>query len=123
MSVKIKRIYEEPHKNDGIRILVDRIWPRGLSKENAKLDDWMKGVGPSSELRKWFNHDPDKFDEFKQKYKEELKSGTQQKELKKLKDITKRHDKKVTLVYAAKDKENNQAKVLKEILDSRKVSK
>lgn len=123
MSVKIKRIYEEPHKNDGIRILVDRIWPRGLSKEDAKLDDWMKEVGPSSELRKWFNHDPDKFDEFKEKYKEELKSGTRQKELKKLKDITKRHDKKVTLVYAAKDKENNQAKVLKEILDSRKVSK
>ena len=121
MSVKIKRIYEDPHKNDGIRILVDRIWPRGLSKEDAKLDDWMKEVGPSSELRKWFNHDPDKFVEFKEKYKEELKSGTQQEELKKLKDITKKHHKKVTLVYAAKDKENNQAKVLKEILDRQKV--
>ncbi|GAB3048247.1 DUF488 domain-containing protein [Virgibacillus ainsalahensis] len=117
MPVKTKRIYEDAEKGDGVRVLVDRVWPRGVSKEDAKLDYWMKEVGPSNDLRKEFGHDPDKFDSFKKKYKEELNSGEQQEELEKLKDITKKHNKHVTLLYAAKDEKNNQAQVLKEILD------
>ncbi|PAV31433.1 hypothetical protein CIL05_01905 [Virgibacillus profundi] len=117
MPVQIKRTYEESNKNDGVRVLVDRIWPRGMSKEDAELDHWMKEVGPSDDLRKWFGHDPNKYEDFKKKYKKELESGDQQEELEKLKDITKKHNKNVTLLYAAKDEKNNQAQVLKEILD------
>lgn len=117
MSVKLKRIYEDASDDDGFRVLVDRVWPRGISKEKAKLDEWLKEIGPSTDLRKWFNHDPDKYDEFKKKYIEELKDGDQKKDLDQLKDIV--HDKSnktVTLLYAAKDEEHNQAQVLKEIL-------
>lgn len=117
MPVKIKRIYEEQADNDGLRILVDRVWPRGMSKEDAKLDHWLKEVGPSNDLRKWFGHDPDKFNDFKKKYKEELKSGDQQEELEELKKLTKKHNKKLTLLYGARDEKYNQASVLKEILD------
>lgn len=117
MPVQIKRIYEDQDDNDGLRILVDRVWPRGMSKENAQLDHWMKEVGPSNELRKWFGHDPDKFNDFKQKYKEELQSGHQHEELEELKRLTKKHQKNLTLLYSAKDEKHNQAKVLKEILD------
>ncbi|MBP1969792.1 uncharacterized protein YeaO (DUF488 family) [Virgibacillus natechei] len=88
-----------------------------VSKEDAKLDHWMKEAGPSNDLRKWFGHDPDKYEEFKKRYKEELENGEQQEELAKLKEITKEHDKNVTLLFAAKDEEHNQARVLKEILD------
>lgn len=117
MPVQIKRIYEDTKDNDGVRVLVDRVWPRGMAKEDAKLDHWKKEVGPSNDLRKWFGHDPDKFNEFKKRYKEELESGDQQKQLEELKEITKKHNKNVTLLYSAKDEKNNQAKVLKEILD------
>lgn len=117
MPVNTKRIYESTNKNDGVRVLVDRVWPRGMSKEDAKLDHWMKEIGPSNDLRKWFDHDPDKYDDFKKKYKDELESGDQKEELEKLKEITKKHNKNVTLLYSAKDEDNNQAKVLKEILD------
>ncbi|MGY0694723.1 DUF488 domain-containing protein [Virgibacillus sp. FSP13] len=117
MPVNIKRIYEDVSNDDGVRVLVDRVWPRGMSKEKAKLDHWMKEVGPSTELRKWFGHDPDKYDEFKNKYKDELTSGDQQVELEKLKEIVKEHDKNVTLLFSAKDEKYNQAQVLKEILD------
>ena len=117
MPVKIKRIYEDAVKDDGVRVLVDRVWPRGMAKEDAKLDHWMKEVGPSNELRKWFGHDPDKYEEFKKKYKEELTNGDQQEEMEKLKKITKDNDKKLTLLFSAKDEKNNQASVLKEILD------
>lgn len=117
MPVKVKRIYEDAADNDGVRVLVDRVWPRGMSKEEARLDHWMKEVGPSNDLRKWFGHDPDKFNDFKKKYKEELKSGDQEKELEELKKLTKQHNKKLTLLYGAKDEKNNQANVLKEILD------
>ena len=68
MDIKIKRVYEQPDKNDGMRILVDRLWPRGLTKEKAGVDLWLKDIAPSTELRKWFNHDPDKWDEFKKRY-------------------------------------------------------
>lgn len=117
MPVQMKRIYEKVEKNDGVRVLVDRVWPRGMSKEDAHLDHWMKEVGPSNDLRKWFGHDPDKYDAFKKKYKEELESGDQQEELQKLKDLTKQHNKNLTLLFAAKDEQHNQARVLKEILD------
>lgn len=117
MPVQMKRIYEKVEKNDGVRVLVDRVWPRGMSKEDAHLDHWMKEVGPSNDLRKWFGHDPDKYDTFKKKYKEELESGDQQEELQKLKDLTKQHNKNLTLLFAAKDEQHNQARVLKEILD------
>ncbi|WP_077329412.1 DUF488 domain-containing protein [Virgibacillus siamensis] len=117
MPVQMKRIYEEASEDDGLRVLVDRVWPRGMSKEKAKLDHWMKEIGPSSELRKWFGHDPDKFDDFKERYREELGSGDQHEELRKLKELTKQNDKNVTLLYSAKDKKHNQARILKEILD------
>lgn len=117
MPVQIKRIYEGQDADDGLRVLVDRVWPRGMSKEDAKLDHWMKEVSPSHELRKWFGHDPDKYSDFKKKYKEELKSGRQQEELEKLKKLTKQHHKNLTLLYGAKDEKHNQANVLKEILD------
>ncbi|PIC95910.1 hypothetical protein CSV69_08880 [Sporosarcina sp. P26b] len=122
MPVQIKRVYEEAKKADGMRVLVDRVWPRGMSKEDAHVDEWLKEIGPSKELRQWFDHDPDKFDEFKEKYKEELKNSEEQKEeLEKLKDWTKEHKKNITLVFGAKDEKNNQAVVLKEILDRQQV--
>ncbi|WP_174614991.1 DUF488 domain-containing protein [Virgibacillus ihumii] len=117
MPVQIKRIYDDANQDDGIRVLVDRVWPRGMSKEKANLDHWMKEIGPSSDLRKWFGHDPEKFADFKKKYKDELSSGTQQDELSKLKDVTKENNKNVTLLFSAKDEKHNQAVVLKEILD------
>lgn len=121
MPVKLKRIYEEKSADDGMRILVDRVWPRGLSKEDAAIDLWAKDAAPSSELRKWFDHDADKYENFKQKYKEELKSGEQQDSLEQLKEAAKKHKKHLTLLYAAKDEQHNQAQVLKEILDHQRV--
>lgn len=117
MPVQIKRIYEDANQEDGVRVLVDRVWPRGMSKEKANLDYWMKEIGPSSDLRKWFGHDPEKFTAFKEKYKDQLSNGQQQDELSKLKNVTKENNKNVTLLYSAKDKKHNQAVVLKEILD------
>ncbi len=111
--IKIKRVYEKPEKEDGTRILVDRIWPRGLSKKSAKVKFWLKDIAPSSDLRKWFGHDPKKWSRFKKRYKKELeeKKGI----IKELKQTEKR-DKIITLVYGAKDEEHNQARFLKEIL-------
>ncbi|PID25770.1 DUF488 domain-containing protein [Sporosarcina sp. P7] len=118
MVVQIKRIYDDAEKADGLRVLVDRVWPRGMSKQAAQVNEWLKEIGPSTELRQWFNHDPGKFDDFKKKYKEELKNNeAQQEELEKLKNWTKEHKKNITLVFGAKDEKNNQAVVLKEILD------
>lgn len=117
MAVQIKRIYEEATEDDGVRVLVDRVWPRGVSKEKAQLDHWMKEVAPSNELRKWFGHDPEKYEAFKERYKKELKSGEQADQMEELKQLTKKHDKHILLLYAAKDEKHNQAKVLKEILD------
>lgn len=117
MTVKLKRIYENKANNDGRRILVDRIWPRGVSKEKAHLYKWFKEIGPSNELRKWFDHDPEKFDEFKKKYKQELQDGEQKASYDKLKEVEK-DSSTITLVYSAKDKQNNQAQVLKEMLEA-----
>lgn len=116
MTVKLKRTYDEAAKNDGKRILVDRIWPRGVSKEAAALDEWFKEIGPSKELRQWFDHDPDKFEEFKEKYRKELQDGEQKAIYDQLKDMQKNNS-TITLVFSAKDEENNQAVVLKEMLE------
>ncbi len=111
----IKRIYENPSQEDGYRVLVDRLWPRGVSKEETRLDEWLKGIAPSTELRKWFDHDPDKFNEFSDRYKGEL---TQKEEVvDRLQNISYEHP--VTLLYATKDKEHNHAIVLKEFLENK----
>lgn len=110
--INIKRIYEETGKADGYRILVDRLWPRGIKKENAPFDKWIKEAGPSNELRKWFNHEVEKWDEFVQKYRKELKVNSAFDEL--FEEI-KKHE-KVCLLYSAKDEEHNQAIVLKQYL-------
>lgn len=106
--IKLKRAYEKHVKDDGERILVERLWPRGLTKLEAKIDLWLKDVAPSTELRRWFGHDPEKWDEFRQRYQEELK---QKDELIKL---LKRKAKAgtITLIYAARDEQHNGALVL-----------
>jgi uncharacterized protein YeaO (DUF488 family) len=113
--ISLKRVYEKPSKSDGFRILVERLWPRGLSKEKASVDLWMKEVAPSAELRKWYSHDVEKWKEFKKRYTKELKDK---------KDFLaeiKKHSKKgnVTFVYAAQDEEHNSALVLKEYLEKK----
>jgi uncharacterized protein YeaO (DUF488 family) len=107
--ITIKRVYESKGKEDGCRVLVDRLWPRGLSKEKAAIDIWMKEIGPSNELRKWFNHDPAKWDEFKSKYRDELKGKKDL--LVELKNLESEH-KKITLLYGARDEQHNQAVVI-----------
>lgn len=109
----IKRVYEKKSSQDGTRILVDRLWPRGLTKAKAGIDIWMKEIAPSPELRKWFAHDPDKWTAFKKKYKEELKKNKEQVKL--LKEQVKKDT--VTLVYGAKDELHNGAVVLKELIE------
>jgi uncharacterized protein YeaO (DUF488 family) len=115
MELHIKRVYETPEKADGQRILVDRLWPRGLTKEKAKIDLWLKDIAPSTELRKWFGHDPEKWKEFRKRYGAELKKNAESVSL--LKDQMKKGP--VTLVYGAKDEEHNDAFFLKEYLSGR----
>ena len=110
MKIKIKRVYAQPSAEDGKRILIDRLWPRGLTKEKARVDLWLKEIAPSTELRKWFAHDPDKWDEFKKRYLKELKANSQAVEVLK-QELSKG---KVTLVYGAKDEEHNDAVVIQD---------
>jgi uncharacterized protein YeaO (DUF488 family) len=112
MTIKLKRVYEEPAKTDGTRILVDRLWPRNLTKEKAHVDLWLKDVAPSTALRKWFAHDPAKWPEFKARYKAELKNNASQLALLK-RTITRGP---ATLLYGAKDTEHNEAVVLQDLL-------
>ena len=114
-SIRIKRVYEEPEIEDGTRILVDRLWPRGLTKEKARIDLWLKDVAPSTKLRKWFAHDPAKWTEFQARYREELKKGEEQISL--LKQEAAKGT--ITLVYGAKDQQHNEAVVLQRLLDLR----
>ena len=116
-DIQCKRVYEAYSEEDGIRILVDRLWPRGISKENAKLDYWLKEIAPSNELRKWFHHDVPKFKEFKDRYEKELNDGGQRAALEQLTGIVASNEGTITLLYGAKDEENNQAVILKEILE------
>ncbi len=119
MKVAIKRVYEPAEKSDGKRILVDRLWPRGLGKEDAHIDLWLKEIAPSNELRKWFAHDPKKWPEFQKRYGEELKAqGAQLAQLK-----SEAAHGRVTLLYGAKDEEHNQAVVLQAILGGKRAGK
>jgi len=113
MKIKIKRVYEKPSKEDGLRILVDRLWPRGLTKQKAAINVWLKEIAPTTELRKWFAHDPKKWIEFKKKYLQELKENKEQISI--IKERLKQGP--VTLVYAARDEEYNEAQVLEELLN------
>lgn len=111
MKVHLKRIYDEAAEADGFRILVDRLWPRGVSKDKACLDLWLKELAPSTELRKWFDHDPKKWTGFKRKYTTELSKNVEG--VATLEKILKAH-KRVTLLYAARDEEHNEAIVIKD---------
>ena len=112
MQIKLKRVYEAPEKEDGFRILVDRLWPRGLSKEKAQVDLWLKEVAPSDNLRKAFHGEKMEWTEFKKRYLEELKHCEEQLDILR----KKAEEKTVSLVYGAKDEEKNQAVVLLEVL-------
>jgi uncharacterized protein YeaO (DUF488 family) len=114
MNLRIKRVYAEPDGDDGKRILVDRLWPRGLTKQKAKVDLWLKDVAPSNELRKWFGHDPKKWPEFKRRYREELEAPASP--VVALREESRQQT--VTLLYGAKDEEHNEAVVLLELLQS-----
>ncbi|NYD40214.1 DUF488 domain-containing protein [Nocardioides panaciterrulae] len=110
--LRIKRVYDDPAGSDGYRILVDRLWPRGVSKDDATLDEWIRDAGPSTELRRWFGHDPSRFDEFADRYRAELKGSEA---LAQLASRLREHP-VVTLVYSARDTEHNQAVVLRDLL-------
>src|SRR5258708_32541481 len=112
MQVKIKRVYEEPGADDGVRILVDRLWPRGLTKVRAKVDLWLRGIAPSTELRKWFNHGPVKWEEFQRRYHTELQANAGQMELL----LLEARKGTVTLLFGAKDEVRNEALVLQRLL-------
>jgi uncharacterized protein YeaO (DUF488 family) len=114
MSIAVKRAYEAPSAKDGRRILVDRVWPRGVSKDELQLDAWYRELAPSTELRKWFGHDPERWSEFQKRYRAELKRADAREALQELATIGKRG--KVTLVYGASDEEHNQAVVLRDYL-------
>ena len=114
--IKLKRAYEPPAKIDGTRILVERLWPRGLTKEKAKIDMWLKDIAPSPELRKWYGHDTEKWAEFKKRYLKELKANKEL--LDKLKEQVKET---TTFVCAARDEKHNSALVLKDLLEGRKT--
>jgi uncharacterized protein YeaO (DUF488 family) len=113
--IKTKRIYESPPE-DGFRILVDRLWPRGMQKEKAKIDLWLREIAPSEDLRKWFSHDPEKWEEFKKKYEQEL--TTKQGLLSEIRRIEKEKG-TVTLLYSARDTEYNNAVALRIILEKK----
>jgi uncharacterized protein YeaO (DUF488 family) len=114
MDIRVKRAYRAARRSDGVRILVDRLWPRGLSKDRFRLDQWAKDLAPSTELRHWFNHDPARWDEFRQRYAVELDS--QQQAVKAL--LACAIEGPVTLLYAAKDEELNNAVALKAYLEN-----
>ena len=116
MPFQIKRIYDGLSDNDGYRVLVDRVWPRGVSKERAHLDAWIKELAPSTDLRKWFAHDPTKYPEFHRRYIAELDTNPEVRSF--IADLNHRaKNETVTLLYSAKDEEHNQAVVLKDYLD------
>lgn len=112
MAVRIKRAYEPAEATDGYRVLIDRLWPRGVSKEGARLDEWARELAPSGELRRWFGHEPDRFDEFRRRYLAELGEQTE-----KVRELRRRSSRaRLTLVYSAHDTEHNDAVVLAELL-------
>ncbi len=111
--IRTKRIYDPPGSQDGYRILIDRLWPRGISKDKARIDEWRKELAPSDRLRKWFNHEPEKWDEFRRRYHEELRP-----KIKEVRDLAQKPSPKtITLLYGARDEEHNNAVALKEFLE------
>ncbi len=115
MNIRIKRAYDPPAKSDGFRVLVDRVWPRGVTKDALRLDEWLKEIAPSTTLRKWFGHDPAKWEAFEDRYFRELDSHGEQ--VTRLRQKAREGD--VTLVFAAKDLQHNNAVALKEYLERR----
>jgi uncharacterized protein YeaO (DUF488 family) len=113
MRISLKRAYEKPAKSDGCRVLIDGLWPRGISKDKAEIDLWLKEVAPSSKLRKWFGHDPGKWDEFEKRYFRELDNNPDA--VHRLSEIS--HHGKLTLVYGSKEERFNNAVALKEYLE------
>jgi len=114
MKIRVKRIYDAPSRADGYRVLVDRLWPRGIRKADAALDEWAKGLAPSDGLRKWFGHDPDRWDEFTRRYTEELEGRRDD-----VAAMVARSPKEtITFLYAAKDAERNNAVVLKRFIET-----
>jgi uncharacterized protein YeaO (DUF488 family) len=112
MAVSIKRVYDTPAPSDGYRVLIDRLWPRGISRERAHLDEWARELAPSTELRRWFGHDPRRFEEFRRRYGAELEAHEE-----KLSELRSRADTgDVTLLYAARDTEHNDAVVVAQVL-------
>ena len=111
-TISIARVYNLDAKSDGIRLLVDRLWPRGIAKKEIDLDDWIKEVAPSNELRKWFGHDPEKWDDFRKRYRAELSENPDA--VRRCLDWLRKDN--VTLLYGARDKEHNQAVVLRDYL-------
>jgi|UniRef100_A0A7C3Z840 uncharacterized protein YeaO (DUF488 family) len=115
--VKLKRVYEKPDPDDGRRILVDRLWPRGLKKADAHLEAWLKDLAPSTELRQWFAHNPERWEEFRRRYRQELEAPEKAPFLEEL--LHQARQGIVTLVFAAKDEERNNAVVIKQFLEKR----
>lgn len=113
-DVRVRRVYEDASRQDGTRVLVDRVWPRGVSKDRAQLDDWVKEAAPSTELRRWYGHDPDRFTEFKKRYRAELTSGEAAEALDRLRALA--ASGRLTLLTATKDVDLSQAAVLAEDL-------
>jgi uncharacterized protein YeaO (DUF488 family) len=114
--IRVKRVYDPPARADGTRILIDRVWPRGLSKQAVAADEWLKAVAPSTALRRWFGHDPEKWTEFRRRYAAEL--GKQDEAVARLRALARRGT--VTLVYGARDTAHNNAVALKAYLERRK---
>lgn len=115
-EIRLKRAYDEPARSDGPRLLVDRVWPRGVAKEKACLAEWLKEVAPSTELRKWFGHDPARWDGFREKYLQELASSDRA-DLRTLASYVDKHE-RITLVFAAKDTDHNNAVALKQFIEA-----
>jgi uncharacterized protein YeaO (DUF488 family) len=115
-QVRVRRVYEEPEQDDGTRVLVDRIWPRGVSKAKASLDEWCKDVAPSTELRKWYGHDPDRFEEFSRRYQRELQDPQRAEALAHLRALA--GDRQLTLLTATRRPEISEAAVLAGLLPS-----
>ena len=112
--VRLRRVYEEPSPEDGVRVLVDRLWPRGLTKEKAALDEWVKDIAPSTELRRWYGHDPARFEEFRRRYEQELAEPGPAKALAGLRETASRQT--ITLLTATRDIDHSEAAVLASLL-------
>ncbi len=115
IQIKLKRVYETPEPEDGQRVLIDRLWPRGLKREDARLDEWLREIAPSDELRRWFGHDPARWEEFQARYRRELEDAGHQAALEKLRERAQRGP--LTLLFAAKDTEHCNAQVLRALLE------